>query len=234
MSGVVSRRLPCDRVPDAAAARHRPLDVRAASIGIGVRRAFVAMTTLAGCGCGPSPITSTRIETAIETDVRQPRRTSGRATGAARHDCARLRGDGHLPQALARQRRRDPATGSARSSGRVPTAGLCATRTSLSITTDGCYTATVAGESLGGPTLKAPDGSAGEKPSLCVRGLLRHHVMEGWNRILRSAVGRSRARASRPAILSFRCVLPLPRSLACVLFFTCVSSRAPSRRRAAS
>ena len=70
---------------------------------------------------------------------------------------ARLCGHGDLPQSRWPAATRVRGSGPARWCGRVPIGGRCATPTS-SVNTDGCYSATVSGESLGGPTLRTPDG----------------------------------------------------------------------------
>jgi hypothetical protein len=120
---------------------------------------FVPMTVTAlfVLGCGHSPITATRIETAVETTFANRlelqvarlklkplpapdfaitaicQKPTGRNTGGGDWVCT-LVWQGPDRQAL-----RDTYD--------------------LFVNTDGCYTATVAGESLGGPTLKATDGA---------------------------------------------------------------------------
>jgi|SRR5262245_41791996 len=122
------------------------------------RRLLVAIAAVAAPSCGASPITSVRIEQAIEPTFANlvqvqmawlemspmnasefqvtascRRQLSGRETGAGEWVCTLrwLSPD--------RQTVRDTFD--------------------LFVTTDGCYTATAAGESLGGPRLKAPDGT---------------------------------------------------------------------------
>jgi hypothetical protein len=117
----------------------------------------VTMAALLALGCGRSPISGKRIETAIETTFAnrlelqvarlklQPlpapdfaitaicQKPTGRNTGGGDWVCT-LVWQGPDRQAL-----RDTYE--------------------LFVNTDGCYTAIVAGESLGGPTLKATDGA---------------------------------------------------------------------------
>jgi hypothetical protein len=126
-------------------------------VGIGVRIVVVAIATIAGWACGPSPITSTRIETAIETTF----------ANLVDIQIARM----GLPAVTARDfavtaicRRALP--GNDAGSGewvctlvwQSPDRRTLRDTYDLSVATDGCYTATASGESLGGPIVKAPDG----------------------------------------------------------------------------
>jgi hypothetical protein len=117
------------------------------------------MTTVAVFGCGASPITSTRIETAIQTTF----------ANLVELQVARLR----LPPMTAPDFAvtaicRKQVAGADAGAGewtctlvwQGPDRRTLRDTYDLLVTTDGCYTATVAGESLGGPTLKASDGSA--------------------------------------------------------------------------
>jgi len=121
-------------------------------------RAFIVIATLAASGCGSSPITPVRIEGAIETTfanlvqlqvsslglppmaaadfevAASCRKLTGGASGAGDWVC-NLRWLGPDRQTL-----RDAFD--------------------LFVATDGCYTATVEGGSLGGPMLRASDGRA--------------------------------------------------------------------------
>jgi hypothetical protein len=121
-----------------------------------LRLSFAAIAGVATFGCGSSPITSARIEgsigptfanlvqvqvswlglppmTASDFGVRAScRKLSSDSTGSGEWTCTLIwRGPD-------RQSLRDTYD--------------------LFVATDGCYMATVASESLGGPTLKAPDG----------------------------------------------------------------------------
>jgi hypothetical protein len=128
-------------------------------IGICIRRALAAVTTVAVVGCGPSPIRSTRIEAAIETTF----------ANLVELQVSRLR----LPPMTAPDFAvtaicRRQAAGAEAGAGdwtctlvwQGPDHRTLRDTYELLVTTEGCYTATVAGESLGGPVLKAPDGRA--------------------------------------------------------------------------
>jgi hypothetical protein len=125
---------------------------------IGVRRGLAVVATVAVCACGPSPITSTRIEAAIETTF----------ANLVELQVARLR----LPPltapdfavtAICRKQVAGADAGAGDWSCTLvwqgPDRRTLRDTFEVVVTTDGCYTATIAGESLGGPTLKASDGS---------------------------------------------------------------------------
>jgi hypothetical protein len=143
--------------------------MRGGTMRMGLRGSLAAMTTVAVCGCGASPITSARIERSIEPTFANlvnvqvswlglpPMSASDFAVAAS---CRRLlegsnAGSGDWECRLVWQ---------------GPDRQTLHDTYDLSVTTDGCYTATVAGENLGGPTLEARDGSD-------VRNLL--YVFEG-------------------------------------------------------
>jgi hypothetical protein len=131
--------------------------------------ALIAAAVASMLGCGYSPITSSRIEPALETTfanlvelqasrlrlppMRAPdfavtaicrRSTAGREVGAGEWTCT------IVWQGPDRRTLRDTYD--------------------LVVNTDGCYTASVSGESIGGPILTASDGSK-------IRNLL--HTFEG-------------------------------------------------------
>ncbi len=123
-----------------------------------IRAAVAAIAALAASGCGQSPITSTRIETAIQTTF----------ANLVELQVARLR----LPPVTAPDFAvtaicRKQVAGAEAGAGewactlvwQGPDRRTLRDTYDLLVTTDGCYTATVSGESLGGPTLKASDGS---------------------------------------------------------------------------
>ena len=155
----ILRRLPGGRVPDAAAAGHRRLDMRGRTTGICLRGALVAITTVAVVGCGSSPITEARIEGAIEPTfanlVQVQVSWLGMSPVAASDvevtaSCRRLVIGGGVAGA---------GEWVCSVMWEVPDRGtLFATQYDLLVTTDGCYTAMVDGSQLGGPTLKAADG----------------------------------------------------------------------------
>jgi len=123
----------------------------------GVRYAFTLAVTISAAGCSPSPITSARIEAAIERTfanlvelqvfrlglprVTAPdfavtaicrRQTSGKESGSGEWTCTLVW------QAPDRRTVRDTFD--------------------LFVATDGCFTASASGEGLGGPTLTTKDG----------------------------------------------------------------------------
>jgi hypothetical protein len=120
------------------------------------RCALALLTIVAAFGCASSPVTSARIETSIGRTFANlvhlqiswlglpPTAASDFAVKAS---CRRL-------------------AGSSAGSGewlctliwRSPQLQTLSDTYDLFVATDGCYTATVAGDSLGGPTLKASDG----------------------------------------------------------------------------
>lgn len=121
-----------------------------------VRAALVAVVALASIDCGGSPITSRRIEGAIEPTF----------ANLVQLQASRL----GLPPVSARDF--DVAASCRRVSGGRSGTGdwICALVWfgpdhqrlkdvfDISVATNGCYTATAEGNSLGGPALKGPDG----------------------------------------------------------------------------
>jgi hypothetical protein len=128
-------------------------------VEVGMRRALAAIATAAMFGCGPSHITSTRIQSAIETTFANlvelqvarlglpPMRAADFAVSAACRrqvaSSAKEAGAGNWVCTLVWQ---------------GPDRWTLRDTFDLFVTPDGCYTATVNGESLGGPMLKASDG----------------------------------------------------------------------------
>src|SRR5262249_41062068 len=122
------------------------------------RCALIAIAAAAAASCGSSPITSDRIEPAIERTF----------ANLVQVQVSVLR----MPAMAASE---FEVTASCRKQGTSSTAGsgdwTCRLRWlgpdrqtlrdtfDLFVTTDGCYTATASGDSLGGPTLKMSDGS---------------------------------------------------------------------------
>jgi hypothetical protein len=132
--------------------------VRSQMMGSGIRGVLTAITSVTLFGCGSSPITSTRIEAAIETTF----------ANLVELQVSRLR----LPPMTAPDFAvtaicRKQVAGAGAGAGdwactlvwQGPDRRTLRDSYDLIVTTEGCYTATVAGESLGGPTLKASDGS---------------------------------------------------------------------------
>ena len=123
------------------------------------RLALAAMVAAFAAGCGASPITSARIESAIAPTFANLVQLQVSSMG--------------LPPMQAND---FAATATCRRPGALSTPGsgewMCTLiwegperqmlrdTFDLFVTTDGCYTATAAAETLGGPTLKAADGRA--------------------------------------------------------------------------
>ena len=118
----------------------------------------LALTAVAALGCGNSPITSARIEPAIERTF----------ANLVELQVARLK----MPPVMAPEFAvtaicRNQTTGSDSGAGdwmctlvwQGPQRQTLRDTYDLFVATDGCYTATVSGETLGGPTLKATDGT---------------------------------------------------------------------------
>lgn len=110
------------------------------------------------CGCGHSPITPGRIQAALETTFAnlvelQVARLQLPPIGAA--DFA--------VTAICRRQLAGSTTGAGDWTCSLvwqgPNRQMLRDTYDLFVATDGCFTATVAGESLGGPILKASDGS---------------------------------------------------------------------------
>lgn len=122
------------------------------------RSILVASTLAALAGCGGSPITAVRIQAALETIF----------ANLAELQVSRL----NLPPMPAPEFAvtaicRNLATGRDAGAGewtcsllwQGPNREPLRDTYELFVATDGCYTATVSGESLGGPTVRAPDGT---------------------------------------------------------------------------
>lgn len=124
---------------------------------MGLTSGLAAMAAVAAVGCGASPITSARIEAAIAPTFANLVHVQvswlglppmGASEFAAKANC------------------RKQVAGSNGGAGdwvctlvwQGPDRQVLRDTYDLFVTTDGCYMATVAGENLGGPTLKASDG----------------------------------------------------------------------------
>jgi hypothetical protein len=132
--------------------------VRSRTTGAGLRRLFAIVTAVAALACGTSPITSPRIAGAIaptfanlvQVQVSRlgmpPMAASDFAVAAS---CRRL------------------VTGSNSGAGdwactlvwHGPHHQALTDTYDVNVSSDGCYTATIEGEELGGPTIKAEDGN---------------------------------------------------------------------------
>jgi hypothetical protein len=128
------------------------------TIRLGLRVALAAALSVVMFGCGESPITSTRIEAAIA-------RTFANLVEVqvSRLGLAPTKATDFAVTAMCRKQTAGSNAGAGdwicRLVWRSPDRQTINSTYDLSVTTDGCYTATVDGESLGGPTLKASDGS---------------------------------------------------------------------------
>ena len=124
---------------------------------IGTRTLLAAITSMALSGCGASPITSTRIERALETTFANLVELQ-----VSRMGLRPVTAPDFAVTAICRK----PLAGGGTGAGewvctlvwQGPDHRTLRDTYDLLVATDGCYAATVAGESLGGPTLKAPDG----------------------------------------------------------------------------
>ena len=123
-----------------------------------LRGACVAAMAVAATGCGSSPITSIRIDAAIQSTFANLVELQ-----LSRLGLPPMAASDFAVTAICHKQ----AAGSNEGSGewvctlvwRGPGRRALHDTYDLFVGTDGCYTATVSGESLGGPTLKAPDGS---------------------------------------------------------------------------
>jgi hypothetical protein len=133
--------------------------VRGRTFGIGLREALVGMATATVLGCGPGHISSTRIQTALETTFANLVELQ-----VSRLGLPPMAAPDFAVTAICRKQ----VAGSDAGAGdwvctlvwQGPDRRTLRDTYDLFVTTDGCYAATVAGEALGGPTLKAPDGRA--------------------------------------------------------------------------
>ena len=131
--------------------------MRGRVIRIGCRGALSAIAAVATCGCGPSPITSNRIEAAIE-------RTFANLVElqVSRLGLPPMAAPDFAVTAICRK----PLGGGGAGGGdwscalvwQGPDRRSLRDTYELFVTTEGCFTATVSGENLGGPTLKTSDG----------------------------------------------------------------------------
>jgi hypothetical protein len=115
------------------------------------------MAGVAMIGCGQSPITTTRIEPALETTFANLVELQ-----VARLGLPPLTAPDFAVTAICRRQVPGTNAGSGEWTCTLvwqgPDRRTLRDTYDLFVTTDGCYTATVSGESLGGPTLKAADG----------------------------------------------------------------------------
>src|SRR5262249_31346365 len=124
---------------------------------LAVQRAVVTGALVALSGCGQSPITSKRIETAIETtfaNLVELQVSSMRLPPMSAPDFA--------VTAICRRQGSGGDAGAGEWTCTLvwqgPDKRTLRDSYELFVTTDGCYAATVSGESLGGPVLTSSDG----------------------------------------------------------------------------
>jgi hypothetical protein len=123
-----------------------------------ISRALVALAAIAISGCGPGPITSARIENAIQTTFANLVEIQ-----VSRLGLPPMRAADFGVTAMCHKQATDSKTGAGdwicTLVWRDPDRRTVHDTYDLAVTTDGCYAATIEGESLGGPTLKAIGGS---------------------------------------------------------------------------
>lgn len=132
---------------------------RTGSRGVGASAAHAAIAMIAVCGCGPSGITPTRIESALQTTFANLVELQ-----VSRMGLPSMPAPDFAVTAICRKQ----AAASNAGAGewlctlvwQGPDRRTLRDAYDLVVTPDGCYTASVAGESLGGPTLKTSDGRA--------------------------------------------------------------------------
>jgi hypothetical protein len=134
--------------------------VRARSTGMRLRGALAAMTMVAVIGCGPSPITSARIEGAIAPTFANLVHVQLSRVGLPPVAAADIK-------VKASCRKLVDGSGAAGAGEWVctlvwygPNRKTLRDTYDLSVGTDGCYTATIDGaeSAMGGPTIMASDG----------------------------------------------------------------------------
>jgi hypothetical protein len=127
-------------------------------MGLALRSRLAAITAVAALGCGPSPITSGRIEGAIEPTFANLVQVQVSWLGLPPMAASEF-----AVTASCRKPLKGITVGAGEWECRLvwkgPDRQTLHDTYDLSVATDGCYTATVVGDNLGGPTLKARDGS---------------------------------------------------------------------------
>jgi hypothetical protein len=127
------------------------------TLHLDVRSMLAAMAVVAVSGCAHSPITATRIEAAIETTF-----ANLVALQVARLALPPVNAAEFAVSAICRKQIAGVQIGSGdwtcTLAWRAPDRRPLRDTYDLFVNTDGCYTATVAEDSLGGPTLKDEDG----------------------------------------------------------------------------
>ena len=128
------------------------------TILIRLRRALVVLAAIAASCCGSSPITAPRIEQAIETTFANLVHVQVGWLRMRPMDASEFRVTASCRKQLSGS---DAGSGDWTCTVRWlgPDRQTLRDTFDLFVTTDGCYTATAAGDSLGGPRLEMSDGS---------------------------------------------------------------------------
>ena len=132
--------------------------MRDRTTGMGVRGALAAVSTVAVFGCGPSPITSARIESAIAPTFANLVHLQVSWLGLPPVSASDIKVAASCRKLMAGSAAAGAGDWSCTLVWQAPDRGSLRDEYELSVGTDGCYTATVNGTQIGGPTLKTLDG----------------------------------------------------------------------------
>ena len=124
----------------------------------GLIRALAAVAAAAVSGCGTSPITSARIEGAIEPTFANLIHVQLSWLGLPPVAASDIEVTASCRKMVAGSSTGGTGNWECRLAWQVPNRQLLRDAYDLFVATDGCYTASITGESLGGPTLTAQDG----------------------------------------------------------------------------
>jgi hypothetical protein len=125
---------------------------------MGLRGVLAAVAAVAVIGCGPSPITSARIEAAIEPTFANLIHLQLSWMGLAPVPASEIKVTASCRKLVAGSGAGGAGDWECRLLWQVPNRQNLRDTYDLFVASDGCYTATVTGENLGGPTLQARDG----------------------------------------------------------------------------
>jgi hypothetical protein len=123
------------------------------------RGIFAAVTAVGMCACGASPITPSRIEQAIAPTFANLVQLQVSWLGLASMAAAQFNVTASCRKAKMSAGASNAGSGDWTCTLRWkgPDGQALRDTFELFVTSDGCYTATAAGETLGGPTLRSPD-----------------------------------------------------------------------------